>query len=132
MKKYILEFIVSFIFQVIMLPVVILLYRTGLFFNFGGDKGEILSGMFLALPLGSLIGIIIINRFYYKAFSWNLLNIIAPMTMALSGVILFVLLMDMRGGYVALLSLLIVPIMTTIGYELAQSFRKANNEGNPH
>ena len=121
MNKYILEFVSSFVFQIVMLLIFALLYNSGLFLDFGGDKGEILGGIFFALPLGSLTGIVIVNKYYYKAKSWNLLGIGISMIMALVGGIIVVMLMDTLTGYVAFLSLLIIPIMTTIGYELTQS-----------
>ena len=82
-------------------------YKTNI--GVGGDKAKIFMGLFLGLPLGNVLGILLVNRFVYKIGAINYFSSVIALILGFLGVYFGVIMLDKVGG----LSVLFIPIVVT-------------------
>jgi hypothetical protein len=91
--------------------------------SYGGDKGKVLFGLFVGLPLGSILGIVLTEKFVYKAQGWNIWGIIlAALLSVISNYLGIVMLDKIGGGFVIIIPLFAV-VMCLFGYHVVLYLR---------
>jgi len=117
MKKCIFEFFTALVVQVT------LMYSFVYFYEYLAEYEiyisiNIVVGAALTLPFGSLTGIILLNRFVYKARKWNETGIAIAAFLSVIGIIMIGFMMDYIGFNAFYSAPLIVSILTVAGYNL--------------
>jgi hypothetical protein len=112
-KKLLLEYCAGLLLSVggflIFVGVYNLLAAVKINIGFGGDKAKVFTGLFLGLPLGSVLGILLVDRFVYRIEITNYLNPVIGLILGFLGVYCGVIMLDKVGG----LSVLLIPIVVT-------------------
>lgn len=75
----------------------------------GGDKAKIFMGLFIGLPLGSIAGMLLVDRFVYKSGTINYVSSVIALILGFLGVFCGVIMLDKIGGQ----SVLFIPIIVT-------------------
>ncbi len=92
---------------------------------FGGDKSVVFSGLFLGIPIGSLVGLSTIDRLVFRAKRLNKLGLIVGFVISWFGIVFGLYLMDIVGSKIGvLLGLLETNCLTLIGYNIKSLFKK--------
>jgi len=92
--------------------------------NLGGDKAGIIFGTFLGMPLGGLIGFLVVDKTIYKLETYNFLGLMVGFTASFFvGGIGSVLLLDIIGAKAIFLIPLLVMSFSLAGYQLGLKVR---------
>jgi len=90
--KIIAEFIIGLVFSIIgfmafgaVYDFVCFRLRIDLPFGLTGGSTGIIGGLSLAIPIGALLGISVVNKLIYKSSSWNLMGIITGFILSFAG-----------------------------------------------
>jgi hypothetical protein len=85
--------------------------------NLGGDKASIFFGIFLGLPIGSLLGILFVDKVFYGFQGYNIWGILIGFTLSFFlGGIGSVVLLDKIGSPAIILAPLIIVLFSLVGY----------------
>ncbi len=126
MRRIILDFISSFVLSIIgflaFAGIYKLLELLRFNINFGGDKGAVLFGLFFGLPLGSLLGVLINERFIYKAQDWNFIGMILAGFLSFIISYFSIIILEKYGGGCVILIPLLVAAMCVFAYNIVLLF----------
>lgn len=87
--------------------------------NFGGDKSGIVFGTFLGMPVGGLLGFLVVDKIVYKLETYNFLGLILGFTGSfLVGGIGSVKLLDTIGAKAIFLIPFLILSLSLAGYQL--------------
>jgi hypothetical protein len=113
-KKLLLEYCAGLLLSVIGFLIFVgahnLLSVVKINIGIGGDKAKIILGLFIGLPLGSVLGIFLVDKFVYKIGAINYFSLIIAVILGFLGVYCGVIMLDKVGG----LSVLFIPIVVTV------------------
>lgn len=102
MQRIALEYISGLVFSVVgffgLAGLHTLLEMIGFELTWGGDKGKFFWGMFLGLPLGSILGFVLVNRLYFKVATWNSQGMLLAFIVGVFGNFGGLYFMDRLGG----------------------------------
>ena len=120
-KKIVSEFIAAFVLSLIgYLPIAAVS-----FWLFKIDHvGIILLALFFGYPLGSILGILLIDKIFFKAKGWNIIGIIISVVLSFAGAYLGLVMLDKIGSEVFIFVPLLITFLCLIGYNLAFLFNK--------
>jgi len=125
-KKISLEFVSGFVFCLLgyLIAVGITLFLIWINFDLG-RMGTVLFAFFLGYPLGSILGIILVDKLYSKTKSWNRLGIgIAIVFSFMGGYLGFTMLKRGLGGYASVIVPLVITVFCLLGYNTSGLFVK--------
>lgn len=95
-----------------------LLEKLGMELAFGGDKAAIFWGLFLGLPLGNILGFMMIDKFYNKVEACNISGIIMGFVFGLLGNFAGVYLLDIFGGKFLFVIPILITFLCLCGYKI--------------
>ena len=95
----------------------------------GGDKGGVFISIFLGMPLGSILGIIIIDKAVYKLKSYNLLGIFIGFILSFLGGVESVIVLDKFGGTGIVFAPIISTLLALAGYSIPAIKKKVKMQG---
>ena len=95
-----------------------ILMIVGIEVDFGGDKSNVFVALFFGMPLGSILGFLLVDRLVYEIQKYNILGIIVGLaaSMILGGIgsILF---LDAIGGKAIILIPFMIVCISLVGYQ---------------
>jgi hypothetical protein len=91
--------------------------------TYGGDKGKVLFGLFLGLPLGSILGIVLTEKLIYKTLGWNIFGIIIAALLSLITNYLGLMMLDKMGSGTIIIIPLFVTVICLFGYHIVLLFK---------
>lgn len=102
-----------------------LLLESGMNWYPAGDKSNGLAGIFVGCPLGSLLGVVLVDRWVVRSHPWNVIGIILGLFLSYPAAIAGLYAMDiLRLGEIMFLGFpLIISIGVCIGYRVGALFR---------
>jgi hypothetical protein len=117
MKRIAFEYICGLLFSVIgffgLAGVHTLLEMIGFRLDWGGDKSKLFWALFLGLPIGSILGFIGVDRFYFKMDNWNFLGMFLAFIVGAFCNFIGLYFMDRFGGW-SLLALLPLVVLACV------------------
>lgn len=128
-RKIILQFIgalsLSIIAGILFYVIGFLMMVLELGINLGGDKMPVLLVLFLGIPLGSLLGILLVDRMAFGYEGYNLVGLgIGFVLCLLVGGIGSVMLLDQMGQSAVLIVPLLIVCLSFVGYYLPSLWRR--------
>jgi hypothetical protein len=91
--------------------------------TYGGDKGKVLFGLFLGLPLGNILGIVLTEKLLYKTLGWNIFGIIMAVLLSLITNYFGLMMLDKMGSGTIILIPLFVAVFCLFGYHIVLLFK---------
>ena len=85
--------------------------------NIGGDKSGIFFVVFLGLPLGSSLGLFLIDRVLYRIRGWNIIGLCIGLILSIAGAFLGIFLLSALGLIAVFVVPIIIIISSMIGYQ---------------
>lgn len=122
MGRILIEFFSSLILSVIAFFMSAGVYNM-LNVTYGGDKGKVLFGLFLGLPLGSILGIVLTEKLIYKSLGWNIFGIIIAALLSLITNYLGLMMLDKMGSGTIIIIPLFVTVICLFGYHIVLLFK---------
>lgn len=128
-RKIILQFIgalsLSIIGGILFYLIGFLMMFLELGINLGGDKMPVLLVLFLGIPLGSLLGILLVDRIAFGYEGYNSIGLgIGFVLCLLAGGIGSVMLLDQMGKSAAFVVPLLIIFLAFVGYYLPALWRR--------
>jgi len=127
MRRIFLDFVSSLIMSVIGFIVFAGIYNAldllKLNINFAGDKGKVFFGLLFGLPIGSILGILLIEKLIYKSPNWNIWGIVIAVLLSVISNYLGVIMLDKFGGWFFIIIILLVVSMCVFGYNVTLLFK---------
>ncbi len=117
MKKIIADYVSAMVFSIIGFFAFIYLHPM-IGFVWGGDKGQLFSGMFLGLPLGMVLGFLLIDGFLFEMDTRNFPGIVSSFVTCILGNLAGVYLADNLGGEFLLFFPFLLILICTYVYNL--------------
>ena len=121
MRRILLDFVSSLILSAIGFLLIGYIYQAldlRYDIGFGGDKGNALIGLFLGLPCGAILGILVVEKLLYKTKGWNVWGIFLAVLLSFISNCLGIIMLDKIGGSAAIFILLLVVITCLFGYRI--------------
>lgn len=85
--------------------------------NLGGDKANVFSVLFIGMPIGSLLGILLVDRIFFKYQGYNLIGLcIGFVLCAFVGGVGSVMLLDEIGGSAVFFIPPLIIFLSFVGY----------------
>lgn len=92
------------------------LMKLGMEIAFGGDKGQFLFGLFVGMPLGSMVALFLSDNIYSGVTGRHIVALVGAAMSNIVGNFLGLIMMDIMGGAIILLLFPAVVFLTVKSY----------------
>lgn len=100
------------------------LSRVGVFLDFGGDKSNVFIPLFFGVPLGSVLGFVMIDKKIGKKTKINWSGIVLGIiSCAFLGVIGSTVLLDLIGGTAIFFIPIMMVLLALVGYQATYKYK---------
>lgn len=96
----------------------LLLGHLGIEIAYGGDKAAILVPLLFGLPLGALVGMVLVEKVVCKTTGWNVLGLLLGLMFSAIAYIVGLGMMDLFGGEAILSVPFLVALARLLGYRI--------------
>ena len=119
------EFIVGLVLAIITyLPVAgFVFFLSALGVDFGRTT-MIMLALLLGYPVGSLLGILLVDRFFFKAKGWNAFGIGLSITLGVMGGLGGLMMISRLGDYSLVIIPALIACLAVVGYNLGSLFKR--------
>jgi hypothetical protein len=124
-QRIFLEFIVGLVLAIITyLPVAsFAFFLSALGVDFGRTT-IILLALVLGYPVGSVLGILLVDRFFFKAKGWNVLGIGLSVVLGVMGGLGGLMMISRLGDYSLVIMPALIACLAVVGYNLVSLFKR--------
>ena len=126
--KYLLEYISGVILSIIGFICFGIAYdllrKIHLDYFFGGDKSNVFFGLFLGLPIGSILGFCLIEKIYFKVQGFNILGTILGLIINIFACFIGVIFLDKFGEKGIILIPFLIVLLILISYNISYFIKR--------
>ncbi|MFZ2644508.1 MAG: hypothetical protein WA117_26190 [Verrucomicrobiia bacterium] len=105
-----------------------LLSKFGVVINFGGCKSNMFLGLFFGLTMGSLAGVVAVNKAVFKMPGWNVSGLIVGFVLGVLVIILSLFGMDRFGDRFLVCLPVLVTVASCLGFRVKVSVGPQKHE----